>query len=128
LNQPPDKIRIDKWLWTVRIFKSRSLAGDACNNGRILVNGMPAKPSKDIKAGDSVLVRKPPVIYTYHVKGIPNSRLSAKLVPDYLEDNTSVEELNKLHVNETIFFKRDRGTGRPTKRERRQMDNLNADQ
>ena len=127
LNQSPDKIRIDKWLWTVRIFKTRSLAGDACNNGRILVNGMPAKPSKDIKVGDSILVRKPPVIYNYVIKGIPNSRLSAKLVPDYLEDNTSVEELYKLHVNEKIFFKRDRGTGRPTKRERRQMDKLNTD-
>jgi ribosome-associated heat shock protein Hsp15 len=126
LNQPLEKIRIDKWLWTVRLFKTRSLAGDACNNGRILVNGMPAKPSKDIKSGDSVVVRKPPVIYTYIIKGIPNSRISAKLVPDYLEDNTSVEELNKLHVNENIFFKRDRGTGRPTKRERRQMDNLNS--
>jgi ribosome-associated heat shock protein Hsp15 len=126
LNQSTDKIRIDKWLWTVRIFKTRSLAGDACNNGRILVNGLPSKPSKDIKPRDHIIVRKPPVIYTYTIKGIPNSRISAKLVPDYLEDNTSVEELNKLHVNENIFFKRDRGTGRPTKRERRQMDKINT--
>jgi ribosome-associated heat shock protein Hsp15 len=126
LNHSLDKIRIDKWLWTVRIFKTRTLAGDACSNGRILVNGIPAKPSKDIKTGDNIVVRKPPVIYTYLIKGIPNSRLSAKLVPDYLEDNTSVEELNKLQVNENIFFRRDKGTGRPTKRERRQMDKLNS--
>jgi ribosome-associated heat shock protein Hsp15 len=127
LNQLPEKIRIDKWLWTVRLFKTRSLAGDACNNGRVLVNGMSSKPSKEIKPGDNIVVRKPPVIYTYIIKGIPNTRLAAKLVPDYLEDNTSVEELNKLKVNENIFFKRDRGTGRPTKRERRQMDKLNTD-
>jgi ribosome-associated heat shock protein Hsp15 len=128
LNQQLDKIRIDKWLWTVRIYKTRTLAGDACNKGRIIVNGLQAKSSKEIKVGDSIVVRKPPVIYTYLIKGIPNSRLSAKLVSDYLQDNTSVEELDKLHVNENIFFKRDRGTGRPTKRERRQMDNLNTNQ
>jgi ribosome-associated heat shock protein Hsp15 len=128
LNQPLDKLRIDKWLWTVRIFKTRSMAGDACNNGRIIVNGMPAKPSKDIKTGDTITVRKPPVIFSYKIKAIPNSRISAKLVPDFLEDNTSVEELNKLHINEKIFFKRDRGTGRPTKKERREMDKLNTEQ
>jgi ribosome-associated heat shock protein Hsp15 len=127
LNQPTGKIRIDKFLWTVRIFKTRSLAGEACNNGRVLLNGMPAKASKDVKTGDALVVRKPPVLYTYLVKAIPSSRLPAKLVPDYLEDKTSVDELNKLHINENIFFKRDRGTGRPTKKERRQMDDLNTD-
>jgi ribosome-associated heat shock protein Hsp15 len=127
LDQSAGKIRIDKWLWTVRVFKTRTIAGDACNKGRVLVNGMPAKASKDIKIGDNIIVRKPPVIFSYMVKGIPGSRLSPKLVVDYLEDQTSVEELDKLKVKDVIFFKRDRGTGRPTKKDRRQMDDLISD-
>jgi ribosome-associated heat shock protein Hsp15 len=127
LNQISDKIRIDKWLWSVRVFKTRTLAGEACNKGRIFVNGMPAKASKDIRIGDIVIARKPPVIYSYLVKGLPGSRLAAKLVSDYLEDQTSIEEINKLKINDTLFFKRDRGTGRPTKKERRQMDDLTTD-
>lgn len=127
MDQQAEKIRIDKWLWTVRIFKTRTLAGDACNKGRVLVNGLPAKASKDIKVGDSIIVRKPPVIYSYLVKGIPSSRLSPKLVIIYLEDQTSVEELDKLKIKDVVFFKRERGTGRPTKKERRQMDDLMSD-
>jgi ribosome-associated heat shock protein Hsp15 len=127
LDQSIGKVRIDKWLWTVRVFKTRTLAGEACNKGRILVNGLPAKASKDIKIGDSIIVRKPPVIYSYFVKGIPGSRLSPKLVVDYLEDQTSIEELDKLKVKDVIFFKRDRGAGRPTKKDRRQMDDLISD-
>jgi len=127
LDQKSDKIRIDKWLWCVRVFKTRTLAGEACNKGRILVNGLPAKASKDIKIGDSIFVRKPPVVFSYFVKGIPGSRLSAKLLSDYLEDQTSVEELDKLKIKDAIYFKRERGTGRPTKKERRQIDDLRDD-
>jgi len=127
LDHTSGKIRIDKWLWTVRVFKTRTLSGEACNNGRVLVNGLPAKASKEIKIGDNVLVRKPPVIYSFMVKGLPGNRLSPKLVIEYLEDQTSVEELNKLKVKDVIFFKRDRGAGRPTKKERRQMDDLISD-
>jgi ribosome-associated heat shock protein Hsp15 len=127
LDQATRKIRIDKWLWTVRVFKTRTLAAEACNKGRVLVNGLSAKASKDIKIGDSIIVRKTPVIYSYLVKGIPGSRLSPKLVIDYLEDQTSIEELDKLKIKDVVFFKRDRGTGRPTKKDRRQMDDLISD-
>jgi ribosome-associated heat shock protein Hsp15 len=119
-----DTVRVDKWLWAVRIYKTRALATDACRRGRILVNGLQAKPSKELKTGDRITVRKLPVIYNFQVKGIIDKRISAKLVQDYLEDLTSLEELNKLNISETFFIKRDRGTGRPTKRERRDIDKL----
>jgi len=117
-------VRLDKWLWAVRIFKNRALSTDACKRGRVLVNGMPAKASRDLKSGDRITVRKPPVLHSYLVKGIIEKRVSAKLVPQYLEDLTSVDELDKLKINESFFFNRERGTGRPTKRERRQIDKL----
>jgi len=121
------KVRLDKWLWSVRIFKTRTIATDACNKGRVLVNSMPAKASKELSGNEIITVRKPPVIYTYKIKNLINNRISAKLVADCIEDLTSVEELNKLKVNETFFIKRDRGTGRPTKKERRVIDKLNDD-
>ena len=119
-----DKVRIDKWLWAVRIFKTRALASEACRRRRVLVNGLPAKPSKEVVTGDQVTVRKLPVIYNYRVKQLVEKRLSAKLVSGYLEDNTSLEELDKLKVNENFFARRNRGEGRPTKKERRQLDDL----
>lgn len=121
-----DKCRIDKFLWTVRIFKTRTLASDACAKGRVLVDGQVAKASKEIKGNESITVRKPPVVYSYKVKALPGGRLPAKTVHEYLEDCTSIEELNKLKINETFFIKRDRGMGRPTKKERRVIDRLNT--
>jgi len=122
-----EKVRLDKWLWSVRIFKTRTIAADACSKGRVLVNSMQAKPSKEISGSEIITVRKPPVIYTYKIKNLISNRLPAKLVADYIEDLTSVEELNKLKINETFFIKRDRGTGRPTKKERRTIDKLHDD-
>ncbi len=119
-----DKVRIDKWLWSVRVFKTRSIAADACNKGRVLINNIPAKPSKELTGNETITVRKPPVIYTYKIKALVKNRLPAKLVPEYIEDLTSVEELNKLNINETFFIKRERGAGRPTKKERRVIDQL----
>lgn len=122
-----EKVRLDKWLWSVRIFKTRTIAADACSKGRVLVNSMQAKPSKEISGSEIITVRKPPVIYTYKIKNLISNRLPAKLVADYIEDLTSAEELNKLKINETFFIKRDRGTGRPTKKERRTIDKLHDD-
>lgn len=122
-----DKVRVDKFLWAVRIFKTRSLASDACAKGRVLVDGAQTKPSKEIKGNETITVRKPPVMYSYKVKSTLKSRVSAKLVSEYIEDITSIEELDKLKINETLFFKRDRGTGRPTKRDRRIIDKLHND-
>ncbi len=121
------KTRIDKWLWAVRIFKTRSQASEACRKGRIIINGIQVKPSRDIKAGEIILIRKPPAVYTYKVKSLLQKRQSARLARECYEDLTSVEELNKLKINETLFFKRDRGAGRPTKKERRTLDKLRED-
>lgn len=116
--------RIDKWLWTVRIFKTRSQATEACKKGRVIIDDVQVKPSRAIKLSDVVTVRKPPVIYTYRVTGFPTSRVGAKLVPEYLEDMTSPEELDKLKINNAIFLQRDKGAGRPTKKERRELDKI----
>lgn len=119
-----DTVRIDKWLFAVRIYKTRALATDACRRGRVLVNGIQAKPSREIRSDDKVTVRKLPVIYNFRVKGIIEKRVSARLVHEYLEDLTTPEELNKLNIRESFFIKRDRGTGRPTKKERRDIEGL----
>lgn len=117
--------RVDKWLWTVRIFKTRSIATEECKKGRVKVNDAEVKPSKEVKPGDAITVRKPPVVYSYIVKDIPKSRVGAKLVPDYLDSTTPAEELAKLEPGFLAFQgTRARGTGRPTKKERRNLDNI----
>lgn len=120
-----DEVRIDKFLWSIRAFKTRSEATDACNGGKIRLNGGDVKPSKPVHRGDEIVVRKPPVTYTYKVKELVDKRQGAKLVSDFVENLTPEEELQKLHAPvETFFLKRDRGTGRPTKKDRRQMEAL----
>ncbi|MDD2419826.1 MAG: RNA-binding S4 domain-containing protein [Bacteroidales bacterium] len=117
--------RLDKFLWSVRIFKTRSDAAEACKSGKVHVFEAESKPSREVKTGDLIEVRKMNVRYKYRVKEIPTNRLPAKLVPDHIEDITPEEELAKLNVpKESIFVSRDRGTGRPTKKERRDLDNL----
>ncbi len=122
--QDRNNARVDKWLWAVRIFKTRSLATEACRKGRVFVNGLEAKASHDVKAGDTVVVRKLPVVHTLRVRSLTCNRLPAKLVNEYMEDLTSLEELDKLKINRGSFLVRDRGSGRPTKRERRKMDEI----
>ena len=118
-------IRLDKYLWAVRIFKTRSDAADACRTNRVLVNDSYAKPSREVKVGDVISVKKMPVIYQYRVVELVSSRQPAKNVPLYAADITPQSELDKLNVpRETIFIVRDRGTGRPTKKERRELDSL----
>ena len=120
-----ESVRIDKWLWAVRVFKTRSDAAEACRTNRVTNNGSYTKPSREVKPGDTVTVRKTIVTYTYRVLALVSSRQGAKNVPDYMEDITPAEELSKLNVpRETIFVQRDRGMGRPTKRERREIDSL----
>jgi ribosome-associated heat shock protein Hsp15 len=117
--------RIDKWLWMVRIYKTRSLSTEACRKGKVLLNGNEAKASKEIKEGDTISVKKPPVQYSFLIKGIPKNRVGAKLLPDYLDDTTPDEELEKLNVGLMAFHGyRERGTGRPTKKERRTLDEI----
>lgn len=118
-----DVTRLDKYLWSIRIFKTRSDATEACKGNKVRVGGVPAKPSKMIKTGDVLEVRKGVVQYTYRVKALTEHRLGAKLVPDFAENLTPQAELDKLKAPvETFFLRRDRGAGRPTKKDRREMD------
>ena len=119
------EVRIDKYLWSIRVFKTRSEATDACKGGKIRVNGADTKPSKMVKVGDTIVARKGAVTYTYKVLELIDKRQGAKLVPNYAENLTPPEELEKLRAPiETFFLKRDRGAGRPTKKDRRQMEAL----
>ena len=118
-------VRLDKYLWAVRVFKTRSDAADAIRNNRVLVNGSYAKPSREVKEGDQISVKRMPVTYQYKVVGLVSSRQPAKNVPTYCLNITPQEELDKLTVpRETVFVFRERGTGRPTKKERREIDAL----
>ena len=118
-------IRLDKYLWAVRVFKTRSDAADAIRQNRVLVNDAYAKPSREVKVGDMISVRRERVTYSYKVLDLVSSRQPAKNVPMYALNCTPQEELDKLNVpHETIFVFRDRGTGRPTKKERRDIDAL----
>ena len=119
------EVRIDKYLWSIRVFKTRSEATDACKGGKIRVNGADIKPSKMVKVGDTIVARKGAVTYTYKVLDLIDKRQGPKLVPNYAENLTPPEELAKLRAPvETFFLKRDRGAGRPTKKDRRQMEAL----
>lgn len=120
-----EEVRIDKYLWSIRVYKTRTDATDACKGGKVRVNGADIKPSKLVKVGDTIVARKGAVTYTYKVVQLIDKRQGAKLVPNYAENLTSPEELAKLRAPvETFFLKRDRGAGRPTKKDRRQMESL----
>ncbi len=121
-------IRIDKFLWAVRIYKTRSMAADECRKGRISIGDQQAKPSKIVEADEIISVRKPPVIFTFRVIEPIENRVSAKLVSQYIEDITPEEEKTKLDIRlsaKTGF--REKGTGRPTKKDRRLIDRINDD-
>lgn len=120
-----DEVRIDKYLWAIRVYKTRTDATDACKGGKVRVNGADTKPSKLVKVGDTIVARKGAVTYTYKVLQLLDKRQGARLVPEFAENLTPPEELAKLRAPvETFFLKRDRGAGRPTKKDRRQMDDL----
>jgi ribosome-associated heat shock protein Hsp15 len=119
-----ERVRIDKWLWAMRIYKTRSMATEACRKGRIIINGSEVKPSHEVKQGETIFVRKLPIVYTVRVKELIHNRLPAQRVKDFMDDLTSPEELEKLKISDSAFFKRDRGTGRPTKKERRLIDDI----
>ncbi len=117
-----NEVRIDKWLWAMRIFKTRTIATEACKKGRVLMGGVAVKPSRTIKVGDTISVRKPPVTYSFLVKALAQNRLGAKLVPEYMENITPKSELDLLDVVRISgFIDRRKGLGRPTKREGREL-------
>jgi ribosome-associated heat shock protein Hsp15 len=123
-----DQVRVDKWLWAVRVFKTRSIATDACKKGRVTIDGQSVKPSRTLKPGEVIEVRKNPVRYSYKVKQLIQKRVGAKLVPEYMEDVTPASELEILEMQKNMsWFERERGTGRPTKKERRDIDRFKED-
>ena len=118
-----DIARIDKWLWAARIFKTRSLAADACKNGRVTIKGINVKPSHTIKAGEVVSVKKPPITYSFEVLQTIEKRVGAKLVPEVYKNVTDAKQYELLEMSRISgFVDRARGTGRPTKKDRRQLD------
>lgn len=117
--------RIDKWLWASRIFKTRTIAAEACRKGRISINGAQTKPARMIKAGDVIQVKKPPIIYSFKVLQPIEKRVGAKLVNDILENVTTPDQYELMEMNKISgFVNRARGTGRPTKKDRRNMDDF----
>ncbi|WP_304968734.1 RNA-binding S4 domain-containing protein [uncultured Duncaniella sp.] len=117
-----NEVRIDKWLWAMRVFKTRTVATEACKKGRVYVGHVIAKPSRTIKVGDVINVRKPPVTYSFRVLALAQNRLGAKLVPEYMENITPKSELDLLEVVKISgFIDRRKGLGRPTKREGREL-------
>lgn len=115
--------RIDKWLWAARIFKTRSIASDACKNGRVTIGGVNMKPSRSVKVGDVVSVKKPPITYSFKVLKTIEQRVGAKLIPEIYENVTEPKQYELLEMSRISgFVDRARGTGRPTKKERRALD------
>ena len=119
-----EKTRVDKWLWAVRIFKTRSLATEACGKGHVSVGNARVKASREIKAGDTVSVRVPPIVREYLVKEVIDKRVSAQLAMNFAEETTPPERLEILKGAAARYEQRDRGAGRPTKRDRRLIDKL----
>ena len=122
-----EKVRIDKWLWAVRIFKTRSLAAEECNKGHVSIGGVHVKPSRELKGGEVVKVRVPPIERHYLVKQLTIKRMSAQLAVDFVEDVTPPETLALLNAVKAYGFEyRPRGLGRPTKKDRRMIDRLKS--
>ena len=120
--------RVDKWLWAMRVFKTRTIATDACKKGRVMMGGVAVKPSRCVKPGDVIDVRKPPITYTFRVKALAPNRLGALLVPDYLENITPQAQYDLLEMTRISgFVDRRKGLGRPTKRDSRELSRFRED-
>ncbi|SEA82827.1 ribosome-associated heat shock protein Hsp15 [Xylanibacter ruminicola] len=123
-----EEARIDKWLWASRIFKTRSIAADACKNGRVAIGGVNVKPSRMVKVGETVSVRKPPITYSFRILKTIEQRVGAKLLPEIYENVTAPEQYELLEMTRISgFVDRARGTGRPTKKDRRSLDAFISD-
>ena len=116
------EVRIDKWLWATRVFKTRTIATDACKLGRVTIDGMNVKPSRVVKVGEKISVKKPPITFTFEVLALLNNRVGAKLVPNYLKNITTPDQYELLEMARiSAFVKRQKGLGRPTKKDGREM-------
>ena len=120
-----DTVRIDKWLWAVRIFKTRSLAAEECKKGRVMINNVTVKPSREVKVGEIIFVRKAPITFQYKVLQLADKRMGAKLVPEFMENVTPESEFEVIEMQKYMqWSNRDKGTGRPTKKDRRDLDDF----
>ncbi|MDD2799722.1 MAG: S4 domain-containing protein [Bacteroidales bacterium] len=118
-----NEVRIDKWMWATRIFKTRTIAVEACKKGRVMINNVNVKPSRMIKKNDVLQVRKPPVVYSFRVLELTDKRMGAKLVENFLKNVTTPDQLQILELQKIEgFVNRARGTGRPTKKDRRDLE------
>jgi len=118
-------IRIDKYLWAVRLYKTRSLASEECKKGKVTINGMNVKASREIKEGETIQVRRPPITRSYKIIALIENRMAAKMVPEFIVETTPASELEILEAQKIMSIdNRERGTGRPTKKDRRDMDDF----
>jgi ribosome-associated heat shock protein Hsp15 len=119
------KVRVDKWLWAVRVYKTRSEATESCRKGHVAIGNLQVKPSREIHVGEVIKVRKNPITRSFKVLAMTEKRLSSKLVPEYMKDITPPEELKILEMQkDMVWISREKGTGRPTKKERRNLDDV----
>ena len=119
------EIRIDKWLWAVRLYKTRSLASEACKKGKVLVQNVQVKPSRVVKVGDIIQIKRNPVLYSFRVLALAQNRMNAKLVPEFMENVTTPDQLELIQLGKIASQTgRARGAGRPTKKERRDMEDF----
>ncbi|BBE16777.1 ribosome-associated heat shock protein implicated in the recycling of the 50S subunit [Aquipluma nitroreducens] len=117
--------RIDKYLFAVRLYKTRSLASEECRKGKVTIGGMNVKPSRELKVGETIQLRRPPITRSYKVLALTENRMAAKMVPEFLLETTPASELEILEVQKNMsVYNRERGTGRPTKKERRDLDDF----
>ncbi len=120
-----ENVRVDKWLWAVRIFKTRSQATEACKKGHVSIDDLPVKPSRMVKVGETLKVRKSPITKSLKILALSEKRMGAKLIVDFVEDVTPQEEIELLEMQKNMrWSSRDRGTGRPTKKDRRELDDF----
>ena len=118
-------IRIDKYLWAVRLYKTRSLASEECKKGKVMINGMNVKPSRELKEGETIQLRRPPITRSYKVIALAENRMAAKIVPEFMVETTPASELEILEIQKNMsIYNREPGTGRPTKKERRDLDDF----
>lgn len=119
------EVRIDKWLWAVRLFKTRSIAAEACKSGKVIIGSTAVKPSRNVKVGDIVCIKRNPILFSFKVLALSENRMNAKLVIGFMENVTTADQLELIELAKLAGQTgRDRGTGRPTKKERRELDDF----
>jgi ribosome-associated heat shock protein Hsp15 len=119
------EVRIDKWLWAVRLFKTRTLASEACKKGKVIVQNVQVKPSRNVKVGDIISIRRNPILFSFKVLALSENRMNAKLVVGFMENVTTADQLELIELSKLAGQTgRDRGTGRPTKKDRRELDDF----